>query len=104
MQVTFAADVPDGIAAVVLAAGWIGFAVILVLGKKGAAKSTTGRELKSRIGFFLQGLSYAICSGFPRPLFSPMISTPKFADTILPLLAIAITIASVWFCYAAARA
>jgi protein-S-isoprenylcysteine O-methyltransferase Ste14 len=104
MQMTLRAGQPSEIAACVLAAGWAGFGVILALGKRGAAKDAARRELKSSVGFVLQCTAYAICFAFHRAYFSALLPMSKASEEILAGLTIALTIASVWFCYAAARA
>ncbi len=104
MQLSMRAGQPTEIAAFVMAAGWIGFGVIVALGKKGAARGDARRDVKSSIGFLLQLAAYAICFAFPRSYFSPLVPMSRLNEEILAALAIAVTIASVWFCYAAARA
>ena len=95
---------PTAIAAFVMAAGWIGFGAILVLGKRGAAKGAARRDAKSSIGFALQCAAYALCLIFYRPYFSPLIAAPPWADAMLAAISVVLTVASVWFCFAAARA
>ena len=96
---------PTEIAAFVMAAGWAGFGVILVLGKRGAAKGSANRDLRSTFGFLLQLAAYAICFVFYRSYFSPIVpmSVSCRSDS-RGGLDIALTLWSVWFCYAAARA
>ena len=95
---------PTEIAAFVMAAGWIGFGAVLILGKRGAAKGAARRDVKSSIGFALQCAAYVLCVIFHRTFFSPLVSMAQIAETILAAITIALTIASVWFCFAAARA
>jgi protein-S-isoprenylcysteine O-methyltransferase Ste14 len=95
---------PTEIAAFVVAAGWIGFGVILIVGKLGAAKGDAQRDPISTLGFILQLVAYAICFAFYRPYFSPLVPMPVSAEEIVALLAIVLTVASTWFCWAAARA
>jgi protein-S-isoprenylcysteine O-methyltransferase Ste14 len=104
MPLNLRADLPAEIAAFAMAAGWIGFGVILAVGKRGAAKGDAKRDAKSSLGFLLQLAAYAICFAFARVYFSPLVPTSKLSEEILAALGVAITIASVWFCYAAARA
>ncbi len=104
MQVIFRPGQPTEIAAFVMAAGWAGFGVILVLGKCGAAKGAAKRDMRSTLGFLLQCAAYAICFIFYRKYFSPIVPMSVLDETILALLSIALTLWSVWFCYAAARA
>jgi len=87
-----------------MAVGWIGFGAILVLGKRGAAKGAARRDAKSSIGFALQCAAYALCFVFCRAYFSPLVAAPLWTETILAAFTIALTGASVWFCFAAARA
>ncbi|MGC2421990.1 MAG: isoprenylcysteine carboxylmethyltransferase family protein [Candidatus Acidiferrales bacterium] len=100
----FIADAPTGIAFFVVGACWVGFGAILVVGKRGASKTQTRQDAKSHLGFFLQGVAYAICLAFPRGEFVPFAPASKMAEEILSAAAAAMAIASVWFCYAAARA
>jgi len=100
----FISDAPAGIAFFVVAACWVGFGAILVLGKRGASKTQTRQDTKSHLGFFLQGVAYAICLCFPRMQFSPFAPASKMAEDAVVALAAALAIASVWFCFAAARA
>jgi protein-S-isoprenylcysteine O-methyltransferase Ste14 len=95
---------PTEIAAIVMAAGWVGFGVILVLGKRGAANGSSARDMRSTFGFLLQCAAYGICFVFYRRYFSPIAPMSVAGEEILALLSIALTLWSVWFCYAAARA
>ncbi len=104
MQLSLRAGQPAEIAAFVLAAGWVGYAVILALGKRGAARGDAKRDVKSSVGFLLQCAAYGICFAFPRTYFSPLFPMSRLNEGILAGLAVAFTIASVWFCFAAARA
>src|SRR5271169_2557484 len=104
MQLSLGAGQPTEIAAFVLAAGWIGYGVILALGKRGAARGDAKRDVKSSVGFLLQCAAYGICFAFPRTYFSPLFPMSRLSEEIFAGLAVAFTIASVWFCYAAARA
>jgi protein-S-isoprenylcysteine O-methyltransferase Ste14 len=104
MQMSLRAGQPTEIAAFVMAAGWIGFGVILALGKRGAARGAAKRDIRSTFGFLLQLAAYAICFVFYRRYFSSIVPMSLSSEEILAALAIALTIWSVWFCYAAARA
>ena len=95
---------PTEIAAFVMAAGWVGFGAILVLGKRGAAKGAARRDPKSTLGFLLQCAAYLLCFAFPRTYFSPFLPRPQWAELILAALVVVLTLVSVWFCFAAARA
>jgi protein-S-isoprenylcysteine O-methyltransferase Ste14 len=95
---------PTEIAAMVMALGWAGFGVILILGKRGAAKGSAQRDIRSTFGFLLQLAAYAICFVFYRRYFSPIVPMSVRGEGILAALSIALTLWSVWFCYAAARA
>jgi protein-S-isoprenylcysteine O-methyltransferase Ste14 len=101
---TFRSDGTAALVYFVVLACWLGFGVIVVVGKRGAAKRSRKRDVKSNAGFLLQGVGYAICFAFPRTFFSPFLPMSKRSETILAAVAAAIAIASVWFCYAAARA
>ena len=87
-----------------MAAGWAGFGAILVLGKRGAAKGSAQRDPKSTVGFLLQCAAYLLCFTFPRTYFSPLLLHPQSAELIFAALVVALTLVSVWFCFAAARA
>jgi protein-S-isoprenylcysteine O-methyltransferase Ste14 len=104
MQLSLRAGQPSEIAAFVLAAGWVGYGVILALGKRGAARGDAKRDVKSSVGFLLQCAAYGICFLFPRTYFSPLFPMSRLNEGILSGFAVAFTIGSVWFCYAAARA
>ena len=88
----------------VVAACWLGFGVILVVGKRAAATSVAKRDLRSHLGFALQGASYAVLFIFSRPYFSPLVPMGPTTEIILSLAVTAIAISSDWFCFAAARA
>jgi protein-S-isoprenylcysteine O-methyltransferase Ste14 len=100
---TFNADAPAELAFAVVAVCWLGFGLILALGKKRAAKSEAKRDVKSRLGFLLQCIAYAICFGFYRTYFSPLLPISKTAEEMLAALTIAIAVVSEWFCFVAAR-
>jgi protein-S-isoprenylcysteine O-methyltransferase Ste14 len=87
-----------------MGAGWIGFGAILVIGKRGAAKGAASRDVKSSAGFLLQCLAYGVCFAFPRRYFSPLAPGSPSAEIPLAALVIILTLVSVWFCFAAARA
>ncbi|MGA8223557.1 MAG: isoprenylcysteine carboxylmethyltransferase family protein [Candidatus Acidiferrales bacterium] len=101
---TFILDGLRAITFLVVGACWAGFGAILVVGKRGASKTQTRQDAKSHLGFFLQGVAYAICLCFPRTVFVPFAPASKTAEEALCALASAMAIASVWFCYGAARA
>jgi protein-S-isoprenylcysteine O-methyltransferase Ste14 len=84
---------------------WILFGVIFFLGRRGAAPNTktTARENKSWIGFVLQMVSYGLVYSFERPYFTPLVPMSKLAEAIVLLVASAIGIGSIWFCYSAMR-
>jgi protein-S-isoprenylcysteine O-methyltransferase Ste14 len=92
------------IAAFVLAAGWVGYGVILALGKRGAARGDARRDARSSAGFLLQCAAYGVCFLFHRTYFSPLAAMSRFWEAILAVVDVALTVASVWFCFAAARA
>lgn len=100
---TVNADVMAELALVMVGVCWLAFGTILVVGKKQASGVETKRDMKSHVGFALQGVAYAMCYAFPRPYFSPFLPVSKPGEIILTGLTIAIGAASVWFCYAAAR-
>lgn len=97
---------PDAIAEIVyfiVMLCWLGFAGIVVVGKRGAAPGAQRRDLKSMAGMLLQGAAYAICFGAFRPYFSPLFAMSKTSEAILGVFTAALALASTWFCYAAAR-
>lgn len=87
----------------VVAACWLGFGAILILGRSRSAKSDKKRDLTSHLGFLLQCAGYAICFLFHRHYFSPMASSEALAIAIA-IAAIALAIASEWLTFAAAMA
>ncbi|HEX4004328.1 MAG TPA: isoprenylcysteine carboxylmethyltransferase family protein [Candidatus Acidoferrales bacterium] len=104
MPIWFRPDLPAEIAFAAVLLGWLAFGAILVLGKRGAAPGAAKRDWKSAVGFLLQAAAYAICFVFARTYFSAIRPISHLAEEILAGITIAIVVASVWFCYAAARA
>jgi protein-S-isoprenylcysteine O-methyltransferase Ste14 len=98
--------IQDMTAEIVLAAVmvcWLGFGLILVVGKKQAAKVETKRNAISHAGFFVQCVGYWIVFAIARTFFSPFVPMAKIPELILGVLTVAIAVASVWFCLKAAR-
>jgi protein-S-isoprenylcysteine O-methyltransferase Ste14 len=89
----------------VLAVCWLGFGVVLVMGKSRAAKAKTDtkRNPISRLGFALQGVGYAICFTFIRRDLSPIVAMPKVSEYLLAATIAAIGIVSTCICFSAAR-
>ena len=100
----FKMDGPALLDVCVLAACWVGFGVILVIGKRGATKTDAKRSPISHLGFLLQLLGYAICFAFPRPDLSPIVPMPKVTELLLSGVIAAMGVISIGICYAAARA
>lgn len=82
---------------------WLGFGAIVVIGKRGAARGATRRDIRSTIGMLLQAAGYAICFGFFRTYFSPFLPMTKLAEETLAAVTALLALGSTWFCYAAAR-
>jgi protein-S-isoprenylcysteine O-methyltransferase Ste14 len=82
---------------------WLGFLGILIVGKRGAARKETKRDMKSHLGFLLQCIAYAICFTFHRVNFSPIQPMSKVAEETLAAITITIALTSVWFCFESAR-
>jgi protein-S-isoprenylcysteine O-methyltransferase Ste14 len=82
---------------------WFFFAVILVVGKRGAAPGARQSDRKSLVGMLLQGVAYAICFGLFRARFSPFFAMSETSEAILGALTVALALGSTWFCYHAAR-
>jgi protein-S-isoprenylcysteine O-methyltransferase Ste14 len=95
---------PTEVAAFVLAAGWAGYGAILALGKRGAARGDARRDVISSAGFLLQCAAYGVCFLFHRTYFSPLVAMSQLSEAALAGVGMALTVASVWFCFAAARA
>lgn len=104
MPISFRPDLPAEIAFFAVLAGWAGFFVILGIGKRGAAPGAAKRDWKSGAGFVLQAASYAICFVFARVYFTAIRPMSPLVEAILAGVTVVIVIASVWFCWAAARA
>lgn len=104
MPIVFRSDLPAQIAFFAVLAGWLGFGAILALGKRRAAPGAAKRDWKSGAGFLLQAAAYATCFIFPRTYFSAIRLMSHLSEEILAGVTIAIVVASVWFCYAAAMA
>lgn len=88
----------------IVMAGWVGFVVIAAAGNRAAVQGAERRNATSRLGFLLQFVGYGICFTFYRQYFSPLFPMPRVAEAILTVFQVALVIASVWLCYAAARA
>ncbi|HKV04230.1 MAG TPA: isoprenylcysteine carboxylmethyltransferase family protein [Candidatus Acidoferrales bacterium] len=101
---TFLSDWSAEAAFAVVLAGWLGFGVILAVGKKGSAKGAAKRDLKSSVGFLLQLIAYAIAFGFSRNYFSPLVPMSKTKEEFLSAVTALLAVASIWFCHTAARA
>jgi protein-S-isoprenylcysteine O-methyltransferase Ste14 len=82
---------------------WLAFGAIVVLGKRQATSTEKKRDLKSHVGFALQGLAYAMCFALHRPYYTSFFPASKPIEIGLALLTFLIGAVSVWFCYAAAR-
>jgi protein-S-isoprenylcysteine O-methyltransferase Ste14 len=104
LPIVFRSDLPAQIAFFAVLAGWLGFGAILALGKHRAAPGAAKRDWKSGAGFLLQAAAYAICFVFARTYFSAIRPMSYPAEVILTGITIAIVVAAVWFCYAAAIA
>ncbi|MFZ0979126.1 MAG: isoprenylcysteine carboxylmethyltransferase family protein [Candidatus Acidiferrales bacterium] len=104
MPIVFRSDLPAQIAFLAVLVGWLGFGAILALGKRRAAPGAARRDWKSGVGFLLQAAAYAVCFVFARTYFSAIRPMSHLDEMILAGVAIAIVVASVWFCYAAAMA
>jgi protein-S-isoprenylcysteine O-methyltransferase Ste14 len=84
---------------------WILFAMIFLFGRGRAAPKakTTARSNISRVGIVIQMLGYAIVYSFERPFFTPIAAMSKTVEAILLLVVSVIGVASIVFCYLAAR-
>lgn len=98
-------DILEEIAIFGLTFLWFLFAMIFFLGRRGAAPktATTTRSSASRVGFVTQMVAYAIVYTFERPYFTPIVPMPKRAEALVLLVASAIGVASILFCYTAMR-
>src|SRR5580704_15134083 len=81
----------------VVMACWLGFGVILIVGRKGAAKSPAKQDIKSHAGFALQSLAYAVLFTFPRTYFSPIAPVSGTVEGIIGAAVVAIAVGSDWF-------
>jgi protein-S-isoprenylcysteine O-methyltransferase Ste14 len=100
---TFNHDPAAEIVTAVVAACWIVFGGIFMLGKSGAATAETKRAGRFSPGLLLQCLGYAVCFALYRIYFSPLFPMSKQTEAILALATIFIAIGSIWFCLAAVR-
>lgn len=96
-------DIPATIALAVLALCWLGFGVIVFIGKRGAAPGAAKREMKSHFGFLLQCAAYVICLAFHRAYFSPLARNSVIGDVVLSGIIVVLALASEWLCLQAAR-
>lgn len=96
-------DLTAEVVVIILNVCWLGFLGILIVGKRGAAKIESKREVKSFVGFFLQCIAYAICFTFHRTYFSPILAMSQTSEQIVATITIAMAVASVWLCCESAR-
>jgi protein-S-isoprenylcysteine O-methyltransferase Ste14 len=96
-------DAASEIVIAVVAACWIVFGGIFVLGRSRAATAETTREGKFSAGLLLQCLGYAVCFALYRAYFSPLFPMPKQAEAIFALGTMLIAVGSIWFCLAAVQ-
>ena len=83
---------------------WLGFGVIVVVGKRGAARGSAKRDVKSTLGLLLQVAAYVICFRLFRTHFSPFLPMSKTTEIIVAAFTVLLALVSTWFCYAAVRA
>ncbi len=82
--------------------GWFIFVGVFFLRRKPAAAPEQTRDVSSRPGIVLQGLSYGVMWALPRG-FRPLISFSSALNTALLALAVLLAFASVWLVMAAIR-
>lgn len=100
----FKTDLWAGTVAAVVFLSWIGYLAILLWGKSRGEQAHQVREVKSHVGFAMQLLAYAGSCIFSRQLFTPIVPMPPGTETIVSALTMVLAIASIAFCFAAARA
>jgi protein-S-isoprenylcysteine O-methyltransferase Ste14 len=100
---SFDHDVVAEVVTVLIAACWIVFGGIFVLGRNRAASTETKRAGRFSTGLLLQCLAYAGCFALYRTYFSPLFSMSKQAEAIFASGTILIAIGSIWFCLAAVQ-
>ena len=91
-------------AAVVVILSWLGYVAILLWGKSRGEQEHQVREVKSHLGFAMQLLAYAGSCIFSRQLFTSIVAMQLAAEAAVSVFTIALAIASMVFCFAAARA
>jgi protein-S-isoprenylcysteine O-methyltransferase Ste14 len=101
---TYQSDPIAALVCLVVLACWMGFAVIVVVGKRGSAKGAAKRDVTSTLGLAVQMAAYTIGFIFFRPYFSPFLLMSKTAEIFLAVITALLALTSTWFCYAAARA
>src|ERR1700685_1692638 len=89
---TFTPDTTAGIVFAAVMVCWLGFALILVIGKRQAAKVEKKRDAISHAGFFVQGLGYATLFAAARNVFSPLAPMSQIAEVILGAVTVAIAV------------
>jgi protein-S-isoprenylcysteine O-methyltransferase Ste14 len=90
-------------AAVVVFLSWLGYVAILLWGKSRGEQEHQVREVKSHLGFAMQLLAYAGSCIFSRQLFTPIVPLRPPVEAALSVFTIVLAIASMIFCFAAAR-
>jgi protein-S-isoprenylcysteine O-methyltransferase Ste14 len=84
---------------------WFAFAAVFIvfLGRKPTAKAPEQkRDVRSRAGIILQGVSYGIVWSVPRR-FRPLLASSPKLDVALMILAVVLAVLSVWLVMAAVR-
>ncbi|MGB8540791.1 MAG: isoprenylcysteine carboxylmethyltransferase family protein [Candidatus Acidiferrales bacterium] len=100
---SFNHDAVAEVVVAVVAACWVVFGGIFVLGRSRAATAETERAGRFSPGLLLQCLGYAVCFASYRTYFSSIVLMSKEAEVIFALGTIVIATGSIWFCLAAVR-
>jgi protein-S-isoprenylcysteine O-methyltransferase Ste14 len=75
---------------------WLAFAVAFLSHRKPPQQKAIRYERRSVVGIVIQGLAYAAIWMLERTRFTPIVPAPGPLAVILPLLAVALAVASLW--------
>jgi protein-S-isoprenylcysteine O-methyltransferase Ste14 len=103
-RLSFHSDPLAAIAVLSVFAGIASLFFVFVIGRRASSKGSAKHDSLWRVGFALQALGFAICFSFQRAHFSFYSQMSQKWEAILTVAIVGIVTASVWFCYAAARA
>jgi len=84
---------------------WFLFALAFILRRPSPKASVAKRRPRAMIGIALQGVAYFLVwfRPFQRPLYTPLVAMPRWAEVVMAVVTLAIAIASIWLAGSAVR-